>query len=1616
MKSTKTFLLVGLLLLLTHVEPVCVFSQTQIQHTVHLISDSLSFDMVNIDSLFFTKVNYAHELGRICDTGSPELPVVFYSFILPQNKTVNQITLTNKVYAYYSLGYPIFPAQEPQSLCIDCPSPDFCLPNQQIYGLTTAFPSNSVISIEQNFFDGNRILTVGVCPFEYYPSTGQFNMLTSFGLNINLVSDTVQHNVVSVKRLEQSQELYDRLLHGLVENKEQVETFKNTPIFVNEIGDTPSGLAAYEYVVVTSSQYSSAFSDFIEWKKQKGIDVGIVTIEDILSHYSGDEIFQHNEIYDNAGKLRQYLYEARNQGMVYALLAGDLPLFPIRYGWAINNVLFTDTDNVIPTDLYFADFDGNWNVDGDTCYGELGLTEADDDATDFLPDIFLGRLICSSSQEISNWVTKTLLYEKDPGQGNPSYLLRSFMTESDQPQKDREAETVASHLSMFNHTIWKETPNYDSEPPVFPKGSDVIDELNSTNYGLVSWFNHGGTGNGESGIATMTSQINHYPQWKLQAQEGHPYNNAQPDYGNGLDNLSNSSKPFILYSISCSVCPFDKTNVNNYGARNCGESFTVNNLAGGIAFFGNCRKGWQTFSKNIYVEFAKTISEYSEEGEYPRFGILENKSRSSCCYTWKQKYLCYSHNLIGDPECGIWTNTPRRLDVTVLPQTAVLNNTNCFQVTINGLDFNKKAVVTLYKEGELWERAEVVGNQDNNVVANFNGIVPTTFGQIVITVTSFGYLPYQEYITVGNECQIVINDTQVWHSDDAVGCDIVINDNASLYVLSGLCMAPNTRIIVKPGGRLYVDGGKITSSCSNEMWQGIEVWGNSSLDQKEVSGCYSQGYVELKNGAIIENAVCAVELWRPQHWNTTGGIIKANDAIFHNCARAVHALYYRNVYPNGLEHDYEANFTRCAFIVDGDYIGNENQVFYKHVDLNHVRGLQFKSCAFSVAPSVDNVSYWSYGIQGNEAGFTVKSICISEVEPCPDYIESTFNGFFAAINAVGSGSKSVPGISVTRASFTNNDFGVFMKGLDYSLVKSCDFDVKRNGYWPCGVGVLSEQMSYFCIEDNVFNKTNTYNGNGYGIIINNSAGQNTIYRNHFEKLYCGNLAYGNNFLMSSSNNYLGLEYRCNTNLHNTIDFYVQKDNSCLSGIQSSQGSDVAAARNTFSENGYHFYNEGDHIINYYYYDEIGFEDEEPLYNNQVSKHASHQTDNCPRHGNRSGDDDNLITVLTPSTKQQLEQEYYEAYGIYRSLKSVYDQRVDGGNTSNMLAEINNAQIEDMWRLRSDLLGNSPYVSEEVLFATSDRDDVFSESVLFEILLANPDELKKDSLRNYIKTKDNPLPQYMTDILDQVANGTSSKTVLQNSMANFRNIYSRAACDIVRSIINDTVLDINELRGWLGNLEDIHADRDIIATYVDEGDFNNALTLARLLPSLYGLTGKDLVEHEDYLSILELYQDLFNSGRNNMQLDSTEIVFVRHIADYGTGYPQAMAQNILREVEGNSNFEGDHSCPSLSLGEGRTSNTIPETSLEGFGKALGLNAIISPNPASNWVSIDYTLPINASKATISIANTFGVIVISEELYNRQGQKVIDLRGLANGVYVYTIRSGEFVCSGKLIVTK
>ena len=162
--------------------------------------------------------------------------------------------------------------------------------------------------------------------------------------------------------------------------------------------------------------------------------------------------------------------------------------------------------------------------------------------------------------------------------------------------------------------------------------------------------------------------------------------------------------------------------------------------------------------------------------------------------------------------------------------------------------------------------------------------------------------------------------------------DIVIDSLATLTITCTLEIVDSARLIVRPGGKLIVNGGTLTNACEGEMWQGIIVEGNPSLPQY----AQRQGSVILNN-ATVENARNAITT-RGADTNAvyehTGGIVQATNTLFRNNRRSVEMTLYENRNGVGDAIDNVSHFNNCTFRIDSaNLFPANNCTFVQHVSL-----------------------------------------------------------------------------------------------------------------------------------------------------------------------------------------------------------------------------------------------------------------------------------------------------------------------------------------------------------------------------------------------------------------------------------------------------------------------------------------------------------------------------------------------------------------------------------------------------------------------------------------------------------------------------------------------------------
>jgi len=526
--------------------------------------------------------------------------------------------------------------------------------------ITIKSPKNIYSIVGTYKFRGFPILFVNIYPVGYNEVTGD----VFYYKHITL--DVATKEITSTPIIRGFQRDADAVT-SRVDNPSCIASYIGTFESVNE--DTA------EYVIITNEVLANSglednFQYFAQSKIDKGMSAEIFTVEEIVDNPDygvngtwGDNNpynpFYESEITENYGifddtqaKIRNFIrYAYTELGTEYVLLGGDaditneddniIPcrgLFANESGLPLNSDPATlgEEEDDIPSDVYYACLDGNFNYDMDSHFGECADRNdvADIDEADLLAEIYVGRVCVDSDEEVAYFVMKTLGYENT--EGDP-YLSKILM--------------VGEYLGFPGISAYG--GNYKDEViPFIPDDYNVGTLYDRdlphpwTKYDMMDIMNN-----------ATPHIINH---------DGHAYYGYNLRMVNGnVDSLVNN-KYFFAYSHGCMAGGFD----NPSGYECIAEHFTVETPHGAFAVIMNARYGLgsentldspslaldKSFFKALFTENIRQLgraSHYSKEDHV--WQIDENGIR----------WVYYETNLFGDPEVSIKNQYPSNVELTV---------------------------------------------------------------------------------------------------------------------------------------------------------------------------------------------------------------------------------------------------------------------------------------------------------------------------------------------------------------------------------------------------------------------------------------------------------------------------------------------------------------------------------------------------------------------------------------------------------------------------------------------------------------------------------------------------------------------------------------------------------------------------------------------------------------------------------------------------------------------------------------------------------------------------------------------------------------------------------------
>jgi len=338
------------------------------------ISDSFHFSMIQLkQSQEYCTPFLSESNSWLLQPGKVKLPTYTKIYEFPVGTKINDVTISYDKETQVSISEPIETVDAFQDI-------------------------NDVKVLTSDISNYNFSCVSDVYPSSYY------TIDTGVGLNKENNRVLFLKIVLFPVHYDESQ---DQLLH--VDQFDVGIDYAQNPIETSDL----SADETYNLVIITPQTYKTTLNPFVAHKEQYGVSVYVENLDDIYASYQGQ---------DNTEKIKYFIKHAVEEwNTLYVLLIGDMKQLPIRataaYPWDGYH------GNGILTDLYYADiYDSSmnfasWDANQNGIFGEADFNgfppqpNDDIDDVDLYADVHVGRIPCTTNDELITVLNKIITYE-----------------------------------------------------------------------------------------------------------------------------------------------------------------------------------------------------------------------------------------------------------------------------------------------------------------------------------------------------------------------------------------------------------------------------------------------------------------------------------------------------------------------------------------------------------------------------------------------------------------------------------------------------------------------------------------------------------------------------------------------------------------------------------------------------------------------------------------------------------------------------------------------------------------------------------------------------------------------------------------------------------------------------------------------------------------------------------------------------------------------------------------------------------------------------------------------------------------------------------------------------
>jgi hypothetical protein len=508
--------------------------------------------------------------GTWGEIGEPALPSYGKFVQVPDGAKV-RLVIDKVDWVAVDGTFAVVPRQPPPPDLPGAPAPPFAR-KAEAYARDEFLPAEPVRLADQMRIRRQALVYVVYTPLVYNPAKGMLKAARR--VEWHLEFDLAQNQGQSEKSDALGQREFAPILGRALDARPE-------PAATQEPGPELATGNGADYLIIVPDVFYPNILPLANWKHAKGYKTRVVKLSEISPTPTCTNITAYI----------QNAYSTWNPAPTYVLLAGDSNYIPAWY-----KTLHEYYGTYAASDLYYAAVDG----------------------ADYFPDLFLGRLPCSTASQCDLMVGKVLTVEKTPDPTATMYqtvlTAGQFADEDANGYEDRlfleTAEAVRDFFVAQGYTV----------PTAYCADTTVTPRHYNQEYGLGSLLHTNGALYGgsqtyvstSSGTAAISSAINSGV-WLVQHRDHGSQTGgwATPPFSpSHASALVNANKLPVVMSINCETAWFDGT------SDSLAEAFLKNANGGSHCVIGATRVSYSWHNdwfvsglyECMYTNYFETLS------------------------------------------------------------------------------------------------------------------------------------------------------------------------------------------------------------------------------------------------------------------------------------------------------------------------------------------------------------------------------------------------------------------------------------------------------------------------------------------------------------------------------------------------------------------------------------------------------------------------------------------------------------------------------------------------------------------------------------------------------------------------------------------------------------------------------------------------------------------------------------------------------------------------------------------------------------------------------------------------------------------------------------------------